>query len=207
MPIPTRRCYNRHMKRVVVPKLFQELHGEFTTVPELAFTYVGALVITTALAIFDRHFFLTRHVGEMVVLSFVALDLSGGVIALRTPGTSEYYFRRPKHAWVFLAIHVVQPALLLIPAPSFWVYLVFLAAYTLPASALVMLLRRRLPEDVALRVAPSAALLLVSVGGIIATAGYHVPGYLAALGIIYMIKLIYAFAASPGVASPPQRAA
>lgn len=185
------------MKLVHVPKLFRELHGESATPFEIALTYVGAVLITAALAIFDRHFFLTRHAGEMVVLIVVSLDLSGGIIALRSPGTAEYYFRRPKNAWVFLALHVAQPALLLIPATDFWIFLVFLAAYTLPSSAVVMLLRRRLPAEAAERVAPPVALLLVVVGGIIATAGYHVPGYLAALAVIYMLKLIYAFAASP----------
>lgn len=182
-------------RRLQVKGPFRLLHGESAHPLEIVVVYGGALLVAAALAIFDRHYFLSRLPREQVLLTLIALDLSAGVVALSAPSTAEYYAGRPRLSRVFLALHVVQPALVLLTGPEWLEPVVFVTIYTLASSAVVMVLRRA--PKVARGPARLVAWPLVMVGGVIVVAGYHLPGYLAALFFIFMIKLIFCFGALP----------
>lgn len=111
------------------------LHGEHPTRADLILTYLGACLclISVEFLVSPLDLSTTKH----LVLSFIVLDLSGGVIANVTDSTSAFYAGRPRLRIMFLLAHMVQPALLVWIFPQNSIVVFYITVYTLLSSLVV----------------------------------------------------------------------
>jgi hypothetical protein len=102
-------------RKIKIPKFLQKLHGEEASIFSLVLVYVTGIVFGIFCFSFsqDLHNYLYRW-----LLTIIALDIGGGVVANMTQGTSDYYAKRPKLRWFFIFIHSIHPVLLWIIFPK-----------------------------------------------------------------------------------------
>jgi hypothetical protein len=104
---------------------------------------LGGLVLSTiALLVFFLRFPGQPTLAQIVVLSLLALDLSGGIITNATSTAKRWYHREGQGSWqllVFILPHGIHLALLvwLFPGFAWWFFLLFYGY--LVASALLIL--------------------------------------------------------------------
>ena len=161
------------------------LHGEHPTRTDLILTYLGACLslISFEVLISTLDLSITKH----LVLSFIVLDFSGGIIANITESTSSFYASRPRLRILFLLAHLVQPALLVWIFPQNTLVVLYITVYTLISSLVVSWV-----GDFARQRTLSLFLLLVGLSSIplVLDKGSSV---LAVCLSMYMMKLILSF--------------
>jgi|694.fasta_scaffold87809_5 hypothetical protein len=111
------------------------LHGEHPTTTDLILTYLGA-----CLSLVPFEFLISTldlSITKQMILSFIVLDFSGGIIANITESTSSFYASRPRLRIVFLLAHLVQPALLVWIFPENALVVFYITVYTLLSSIVV----------------------------------------------------------------------
>jgi hypothetical protein len=118
-------------------RLLTFLHGEHPTRTDLILTYLGACLCLVSVEFLmpPLDLSITKH----LVLSFIVIDLSGGVIANITESTSSFYAGRPRLQIIFLLAHMVQPALLVWIFPENALVVFYITLYTLLSSLAVYL--------------------------------------------------------------------
>jgi hypothetical protein len=174
-------------RQIRIPRILHELHGEKADLLELALVYaIGAAFGVLALI------FAWSRVNDLawwkaLLLFLVAADVSGGVVANFTPGTDRYYAARPRLRWVFIFIHIIEPAILFLLFDGRLAYWCFLYIFTVAGASLVNIIPDRARQE------PVAAAVLVIGTVIVLPIGLATP-FLAWFGPVYMLKLILAFA-------------
>jgi hypothetical protein len=120
-------------RKIKIPKFLQELHGEEASMFSIVLVYITGIVFGIFCFSFsqDFHNYLYRW-----LLAIIALDIGGGVVANMSPGTSDYYAKRPKLRWVFIIIHIIHPVLLWIIFPKM-IGILIVGATTLLFTAVV----------------------------------------------------------------------
>jgi hypothetical protein len=183
-----------------MPRLLHELHGERTTVGALVFTYVAVVVAGLSVGFLAALRPADPVWWKRVLAAILAADLAGGVVANFTAGTDEYYAARPRTRVIFIALHVVQPALLwLCYRGAVWEWGA-VAGFTLVSAAAVNAVRGRAIAE------PVAALLVVTGVGASVALGL-LPVQAAWFTPIFLMKLVLAFAVrrSEGAVSSPEK--
>jgi hypothetical protein len=182
-------------KTVDVPTWLHELHGERSTWRDIVTVHLVAWVC--AIGVF---WLVGGPVG--ILLAILMVDIAGGVVANVTRGTNDYYARRRGHRIVFLSLHVIQPALLILLTPAPEALVIAVAAWTLLGASVLESLRRSgcelaLTAPIALAWAVIGLASLLVSGG---TAGIGLESIAAPLAraidlllILYMLKLLPAF--------------
>ena len=126
-------------KKIKIHKLGNELFGRETTLLDLLAIFVGSfsLAIVTLLVTWGLDLSLIKK----IVLTLLALDIGGGVVANFTIGTSSYYAESSKKRDLFILFHILQPLLLA------WIYssdlyvILTITLYTLASSLLTLKLK------------------------------------------------------------------
>lgn len=175
------------MARVRIPKFLHEVFGETQSWPEIAailgFGAVGAL----GLLAIDPARFADMPLWRAALALLLVFDICAGAIANLTRGTNDFYAERPRLRWVFIAVHLHLVALAWLigealgAAAAIWIY-------TIAAASIVNLLAGRAMQR--------------AVGGVLFGLGalavflpmIGASPVMQAAGIIFMFKLIYAFA-------------
>lgn len=108
---------NRLDKKITIPTILHEFHGYEATYFDLLITYLGGILSTLAILYFTTgyHF----PIWKLAITAMLGLDLSGGVIANFTKGTSMYYAANPRMRILFISLHPIQPIVLLWIFPLF----------------------------------------------------------------------------------------
>ncbi len=174
------------MTRIVrVPRFLHELHGEQTTLFDLVLTYLVA--IGTAIVIVLRPS--TRPVAtlwwEIALVALIGGDLAGGAVANFTIGTDRYYSARPKLRLVFLALHVIHPAILYLiigGPPEVWIAI---PVFTLLSAFAV----NRLPRERQ----PTVAAVLTVAGIMICFSWFVIAPPALWFGPLFLVKLVLGF--------------
>lgn len=100
---------NPHNKSFYPPYL-HEFHGKQARILDLLLTYSVAAFATILTLHLASHSFTETY--KFVILGILAFDLSGGVVSNFTEGTNSYYREKPKARSVFIALHIIQPLLI-----------------------------------------------------------------------------------------------
>jgi hypothetical protein len=101
-------------KKIKVHKSLHDLFGRETTLTDLFAVFLGSVSLTFLTLTFIWEVDLTF--AKKVVLTLLALDIGGGVVANFTEGTNNLYAESSKRRNLFVLIHVLQPMLLA------WIY-------------------------------------------------------------------------------------
>jgi hypothetical protein len=170
-----------------IPGPLRVLHGARATGLDLILVYaVGAAAGVLAI-LFAHSRVAVMEWWKTVLLFLVTLDVCGGLVACFSAGTAIYYESRPRLRWVFIFVHVVEPAILYLLFDGRLGYWLFLYVFTVAAASLVNVVgSRRQRETLAAALVALGTMILLPVG--IATP------FLVWFGPVYMLKLVLGFA-------------
>lgn len=174
------------MKTVKIPRLLHELHGEESTVLELLLTYTVVIVVMGIVLLRPAARPTAVAWWEVLIVTLIAGDLAGGVVAGFTTGTDSYYASRPRLRIAFFLLHVVQPAILYFVIggpPEVWIVI---PAYAIVSGLVVNALPRR--------VQPVVAAGLVTVGIVVCFSWFVIAPPALWFGPVFLVKLVLAFA-------------
>lgn len=171
--------------KIRIPKALHELHGEYANPFDLWVNYLTGFLATAAIVYLanDWQFSLLK----LIVLAILALDLSGGVVSNFTTATSQYYAKSKNLRYLFLTIHLVQPAVLTWIYPEYIYEIVIVSGYTLVCTLIVNELAHYEKQRTI------ASFLMVM--GIILTITMGISeAALLIMMLLFVIKLLLAFA-------------
>lgn len=173
-------------RKIKTPLFLHDLHGKEATVADLIFTYLAASMTTGLILYSAFDIYIDKGVFKFIILGLLAFDLSGGVIANFTQGTTNYYAESPKRRSVFIGLHLIQPMVMawIFPGDSTSIYIA--ASYTLLATIVTSSLK----EEGKQRVLAGA---LVTMGFSIVFLMSPESKVIHFMLILFIIKLILAF--------------
>lgn len=172
-------------KKIKVPKTLHDLFGRETTLPDLFAVFIGSFSLTILTLTFIWEVDLSF--AKKVVLTLLAFDIGGGVVANFTEGTNNYYAESLKKRNLFVLIHVLQPLLLAWIYQSNLIAILIVSGFTLISTFCII----NIKENNIQRVIASTLLLI----GIFLI---HLLNFsdqlLQVILIVYSVKLILSFA-------------
>jgi hypothetical protein len=170
-----------------IPRVLHPVHGENAPLFDLLATYATGVVFGALTLAFAFSRVQDLPWWKAVVLFLVAADLSGGVVSCFSRSTDSYYAERPRLRWLFIFVHIVEPALLYLMFDGRLAYWGFLYVYAAAAASVVNVLQSRERQEI-------AAAALVTLGVVIQLPISLQTPYLAWFGPVFMLKLVLAFA-------------
>lgn len=172
-------------KKIKVPSLLHELHGENPTVLDLILTYSIALLVTSLIYLLSFNTDLTAL--KIIILLILSLDLAGGVVSNFSNSTTEYYKKNKNLRYVFIALHIIQPSILIWIFPQYWMPILTISIFVLLSMLFVNLISSYEKQRTIAPFLFSIALILIvffSINSVIVNL----------MLLLYAIKLIMAFA-------------
>ncbi len=123
-------------KKIKVHKLVNEVFGRETTLFDIFTIFIGSvsLAIVTLLLVWEIDLSFTKK----MVLTLLALDIGGGVVANFTDGTNNYYEESSKKRYLFVFFHILQPLLLAWIYPTDLYNILAIPLYTLLSSLFIL---------------------------------------------------------------------
>ena len=91
-----------------IPKFLHEVHGKRATLSDVLMAHTFAIFITIITLYWSYNSGLSTV--KLIVLGILAYDLSGGVLANFSKGTSNHYAASAKARRNFLWLHLLQPS-------------------------------------------------------------------------------------------------
>lgn len=127
-------------KKIKIHKFLNELFGREATWFDILAIFSGSvsLAIITLSVIWNVDMSLIKK----VVLTFLALDIGGGVIANFTTGTNNYYAESSSRRYLFVLFHVFQPLLLIWIYPNDLYLILTIALYILLSSLCIINMKK-----------------------------------------------------------------
>ena len=122
--------------KIKVHRFFRELFGRETKILDLLAVVISAcfLAVLTLLFKWNADF----SVIKKAVLTILALDIGGGVVANFTSGTNNYYAESLSKRYLFVLFHLAQPSLLIWIFPSELVAILGVMLFSLACSIIVL---------------------------------------------------------------------
>lgn len=173
--------------RLRIPAFLHDVFGETQSRGEIALVLGFGALGTLALVVLDPWAFGDIPLWRAVVAALLAFDICAGAVANLTRGTSDHYAAKPRARWVFIAVHLHLLAIAwlfgegMFEAVAVWLY-------TVAAASAVNLLHGRQIQRAA-----GGALFGLGALAVLLLGPAMLPA-LQALAVIFMFKVIYAFA-------------
>lgn len=98
-------------KKIQVHKFLFELFGRETTTFDLLAIVVAALSFAGLMLILKLNTNISNF--KLIILTILALDIAGGVVANFTTGTTNYYAESLRKRYFFVLFHLSQPSILI----------------------------------------------------------------------------------------------
>lgn len=169
--------------RISVPAALHEVLGEHTTVRD-----IGAIVIACAATLGAAGWLSEVPLSPRSALGWLLVaDIAAGTVANLSRGTNDFYARRPRGRWLFIAIH----AHILVAAWAFQAPLapaLYVWATTMGAATLVNLHAGRPAQ----KTIAGAALTVCA--AVLAWAAREMPPAMALVSGLFMLKVVFSFA-------------
>ena len=174
-------------RQIAMPGPLRLLHGERTTLRELAAVYLGALAFTQGLLIAFGRDLAGLEPLRLGLLILVALDLAGGAVANLCDGTRAYWRSRPAGLRLaFLAVHAAHAAAIAFVLPGSAHAALLAWGWAMGAGIVLTLSARTLRGGATAMALALAGMVTVSLA----------PGLSPAAGLllsVYLIKLVFSF--------------
>ncbi|WP_018932402.1 hypothetical protein [Gracilibacillus lacisalsi] len=171
---------------IKIPSFFHEILGEFQTKSSLLVIACFVLIsgCTLCLLTFDEWRGLSLL--KQIVMWFLFLDISGGVVANLTKGTDIFYEQHPRMRWIFIAIHI-QPIILSWAMEISIYYGIIVCVYTLISAIVLNWMRSSSIHNLLAGGLTGLGLLMV------VYLGQTIPLFASAIFIFYVFKVLYSF--------------
>jgi hypothetical protein len=133
-------------KKIQVHKFLVELFGRETTTFDLLAIVIASLSfagLTLALK-WNANISLFK----LIILTILALDIAGGVVANFTTGTTNYYAETLRKRYFFVLFHLLQPSILIWIFPNELQAILGISIFTLISSIIVLNLNKHYTQRI-----------------------------------------------------------
>lgn len=175
-------------KEIQIPPFLHDIHGEKSSLFDLALTYGGALISLSAILILYAQSGLQVAWWQLLLLVLVSADIGAGAVANFTKGTNQYYsgVQKWKTRIMFILTHFIHPAIFFFVLDAFSSFSVVLVVYVIGATLLINSMAGREKQGVV------AAFLMVGGISLLLILNISSP-FLLWFFPLYMTKLFLAF--------------
>ena len=170
--------------KINVHRFFRELFGRETTSFDLLAIFIGSISLAGLTLFFKWN--ADFSVIKKTLLTILAFDIGGGVVANFTSGTTNYYAESSRKRYLFVLFHLAQPSLLIWIFPSELVAILAMSLFTLACSIIVLRLNSPKNQRIV-----AVTLLILSL--ILATLLNYTDPLAQLIMQFFSIKLILAF--------------
>ena len=131
--------------KIKVYKFFQIIFGRETTVFALFAIIGSSLLFATLVLIFKLS--METSIVKIVLLTIIAADLAGGVIANFTKGTNNYYLGESlRKRYLFVLFHLIQPTILIWIFPDDLLKILIVSIVTIFSSLLILSIKNQVSQ-------------------------------------------------------------
>jgi hypothetical protein len=123
-------------KKIQVHKFLFELFGRETTIFELLAIVISSL--SFAALTLTLKWNAEISILKIIILTLLALDIAGGVVANFTKGTNNYYAESLRKRYFFVLFHLLQPSILTWIFPNELLAILVISIFTLISSIIVL---------------------------------------------------------------------
>lgn len=170
--------------KIKVHQFLHELFGREATRLDLLFIILSAVFFAGLTLILQWNSDISAF--KVIILSLLALDIGGGVVANFTTGTNNYYAESVTKRYFFIFFHLLQPSILIWIFPDKILAIVGITAFTLVSSIIILNIKKHYTQKIV-----AVTLLLLCL--VLATLLIHSQPALQILMHLYSIKLVLAF--------------
>jgi hypothetical protein len=160
------------------------LFGRETTIIDLLSILIGSVSLAGLIIFFKWNEDLSGL--KKIILTILALDIGGGVIANFTTGTNKFYAESLRKKYLFVFFHLLQPSILIWIFPNELLAIFSGTIYTLTSSFIVLLIKSTHYQKII------AVTLLVLALILSALLNYNDP-FVQLIMHFFSLKLILAF--------------
>jgi len=171
-------------KKIQVNKFLVELFGRETTRFDLLAIIICSVSFATLTMILKWNVDMSTI--KKIILTILALDIGGGVIANFTTGTNNYYFESLRKRYLFIFFHILQPLILIWIYPIDSLAIIVISLLTLTSSIIVLNLKNQYTQRI---IAVTLLLLCIILTPIL----NYSDNLLQIVILLYSMKLILAF--------------
>jgi hypothetical protein len=175
---------NMQNKKIQVNKFLVELFGRETTRFDLLAIIICSVSFATLTMILKWNVDMSTI--KKIILTILALDIGGGVIANFTTGTNNYYFESLRKRYLFIFFHILQPLILIWIYPIDSLAIIVISLLTLTSSIIVLNLKNQYTQRI---IAVTLLLLCIILTPIL----NYSDNLLQIVILLYSMKLILAF--------------
>lgn len=171
-------------KKIQVHKFLGEVFGRETTTFDLLVIIISSVsfaVLTLFVKWSDD-----INIIKKIILTILALDIGGGVVANFTTGTNNYYAESLRKRYLFVLFHLLQPSILIWIFPSELIAILGVSLFTLTSSFIILNIKKQYNQRIV-----AITLLLLSL--ILSTLLSYTDQLTQIIMHFFSLKLILAF--------------
>jgi hypothetical protein len=171
-------------KKIQVHKYLSEVFGRETTTFDLLAIIISSVSFAVLTLFVKWNADIT--IIKKIILTILALDIGGGVVANFTTGTNNYYAESLRKRYLFVLFHLLQPSILIWIFPSELLAISGVSVFTLISSIILLNIKKHYNQRII-----AVALLLFSL--ILSTLFNYSDPLTKMIMQLFSIKLILAF--------------
>ena len=123
-------------KKIQVHKFLFDLFGRETTTFDLLAIAISSLSFAGLTLILKWNADISNF--KLIILTILALDIAGGIVANFTSGTTNYYAESLRKRYFFVLFHLLQPSILIWIFPNDSQAILGISIFTLISSIIVL---------------------------------------------------------------------
>ena len=171
-------------QKIEVHKFLRELFGRETTTFDLLAIIISSGSFAGLILMIKWNADIT--VIKKIILTILALDIGGGIVANFTTGTNIYYAESLRKRYIFVLSHLLQPSILIWIFPSELIAILGVSLFTLTSSIIVLRIKKHYNQRII-----AVTLLLLSI--FLSTFLNYTDPLTKMIMQLFSIKLILAF--------------
>jgi len=171
-------------KKIQVHKFLSEVFGRETSMFDLLAIIICSIsfAVLTLFVKWNADITITKK----IILTILALDIAGGVVANFTTGTNNYYAESLRKRYFFVLFHLLQPSILIWIFPSELLVILGVSLFTLTSSIIVLNVKKQYNQKI-------VAITLLLLCLILSTLLNYTDTLSQMIMQLFSIKLILAF--------------
>jgi hypothetical protein len=167
-----------------VHRLFHDLFGRETTTFDLLAIAISSLSFAGLTLILKWNADISNF--KLIILTILALDIAGGIVANFTSGTTNYYAESLRKRYFFVLFHLLQPSILIWIFPNELQAILGISIFTLISSIIVLNIKKHNTQRI-------TAITLLFLSFMLSVLLNYSDPLLQIVMLLFSIKLILAF--------------
>ena len=171
-------------RKIQVQRHLTGIFGRETTTFDLSAIVIGSLSFAGLTLVLKWN--ANISIIEMILLTILALDIAGGVVANFTTGTNNYHAESLRKRHLFVLFHLLQPSILIWIFPNDLLSILCVSTYTLASSIVVLSIKKHYTQRI-------VAMTLLLLSFVLSTLMNYSDPLTRILMQLFSMKLILAY--------------